>query len=229
MIPAGPTFKSSPKKRREAPRFSDGEVSGANNECGGQHRTPGGGHSAIRGVCFGFQSRHNCKPPPLGVGYLTMERSFSVDDLIEDLTLGMRRRQEGVYRAVLDTRKQVYTTDELISFMHIFTPLTGAFAEAATYRIALVYEDMRPKYAQNAATFSSNALEAAKRLAQREQTSQNAALTAINSLLGGMSLYQALNAERLRRQHPIAQNASIRLHVDLDQALDWVRSTGESE
>ncbi len=46
-------------------------------ERGGQHRTPGGSHSAIRGVCLGLQARHNCKPPPLGVGYLT-ERARTV-------------------------------------------------------------------------------------------------------------------------------------------------------
>ena len=41
------------------------------HERGGQYRTPGGSHSAIRGVCFGSQAHHNCKPPPLGVGHLT--------------------------------------------------------------------------------------------------------------------------------------------------------------
>lgn len=156
------------------------------------------------------------------VQVFTMERSFPVDDLMEDLTLALRRIDE-MYRAVLDTRKQVFTTEELISFMHIFTPLTTLPRTEHGYRLSLVYEDMRPKYAQNAATFSSNALDAAKRLAQRDQAAPNAALAGINGLLGGMNLYQALNAERLRRQHPLAQDASIRLHTDLDQALDWVR------
>jgi len=157
------------------------------------------------------------------VQVFTMERSFPVDDLMEDLMLALRRSQDAPYRAVLDTRKQVYTTDELISFMHIFTPLTTLDRSGHGYRVGLVYEDMRPKYAQNAAAFSSNALEAAKRLAQRDQTTQNATLAGINGLLGGLNLYQALNAERLRRQHPIAQDTWIKLHTDLDQALDWVR------
>lgn len=159
------------------------------------------------------------------VQVFTMDRSFPVEDLMEDLSLALRRSEDTPYRAVLDTRKQVYTTDELISFMHIFTPLTTLDRRGHGYRVALVYEDMRPKYAQNAAAFSSNALEAAKRLAQRDQTAQNAALAGINGLLGGLNLYQALNAERLRRQHPIAQDAWLRLFTDLDQALEWVRQT----
>ena len=163
------------------------------------------------------------------VQVFTMDRSFPVEDLMEDLSLALRRSEDAPYRAVLDTRKQIYTTDELISFMHIFTPLTTLEKGGQGYRIALVYDDMRPKYAQNAAAFSSNALEAAKRLAQRDQTAQNAALTGINGLLGGMNLYQALNAERLRRQHPIAQDASLKLYTDLDQALDWVRQTSDEE